>query len=130
MHVFLKSGMKVVGIGNDSTAIANKTTKNPPVIGNSEIYTLHIVALFETIIFSASILLPVYSSQLKPIDFVDSLVVFCIWYEYYKIYNIDPSLYSVKTIVLNFFGYQCSITQPGILFLSKQNNCCYGRSRS
>ena len=63
MHVFLKSGMKVVGIGNDSTAIANKTTKNSPVIGNSEIYTLHIVALFETIIFSASILLPVYSAQ-------------------------------------------------------------------
>ena len=83
MHVFLKSGMKIVGIGNDSTAIKNKTTKNTPVVGNSEIYILHIVALFETIIFSASIPLPVYSSQLKPIDFVDSLVVFCSWDEYY-----------------------------------------------
>ena len=56
-------GMKIVGIGNDSTSLANKMTKNSPVVGNSEIYVLYISTLFKTIIFSASIPLPVYSSQ-------------------------------------------------------------------
>ena len=45
------SGMKIAGIGNDSTALANKTTKNSPVVGNSEINVLYIATLFETIIF-------------------------------------------------------------------------------
>ena len=54
--------MKIVGTGNDSTA--NKTTKNFPVVENSEIYILYIATIFETIIFSASIPLPVYSSQI------------------------------------------------------------------
>ena len=58
-----KPRMKIVGIGNDSTAFANKTTKNYPVVGNREIYVLYIATLFETIIFSASFSLPVYSSQ-------------------------------------------------------------------
>ena len=56
-------GIKIVGIGNDSTALANKTTKNSPFVGNSDIYVLYIATVFETIIFSASIPLPVYSSQ-------------------------------------------------------------------
>ena len=42
--------MKIAGIGNDSTALANKTTKKSPVVGNCEIYVLYIATLFETII--------------------------------------------------------------------------------
>ena len=51
----ITSGMKIVGIGNVSTVLANKTTKNSSVVGNSEIYVLYISTLFETIICSASI---------------------------------------------------------------------------
>ena len=43
--------MKIVGIGNDSTALANKTTINSPVVDNSENYVIYIATLFETIIF-------------------------------------------------------------------------------
>ena len=49
--VFVYTGMKIVGIGNDSNALANKKTKNSTVVGNSDIYVLYIATLFETIIF-------------------------------------------------------------------------------
>ena len=49
------------GIGKDSSALANKTTKNSPAVGNSEIIVLYIATLCETIIFSASIPLTWYS---------------------------------------------------------------------
>ena len=39
-----------VGIGNDSSTLANCTTKNSLSHMNSEIYVLKIVTLFETII--------------------------------------------------------------------------------
>ena len=62
-------GMKTEGIGNDSTALANKTTKNSPVVVNSEIYVLYIGTLFETIIFfrldsTPSIFLPDYPQSI------------------------------------------------------------------
>ena len=40
MKAWDEDRFKIVGIGNDSTALANKTTKNSPVVGNGEIYVL------------------------------------------------------------------------------------------
>ena len=58
---FVVRGIKIVEIGNDSTAFANETTKNSPVVGYSEIYVLYMSTLFET-----SICRPRYHSPYIP----------------------------------------------------------------
>ena len=90
--------MKIVRIRNDSHSQMERR-KIPQLLGNSEIDVLNIAILFETIIFSASIPLHVYSSQIEWRCL--NVFFFLTFVRHYLFYirKIIPISYSYKNIL-------------------------------